>query len=125
MKQDVLTSFWTDPDEVLVWEAEFQQSGTYEAVIVHTLPQGEEEKRLTECVCELILGERTNPVDMKNVKGQLRLSKTGAHNIRIVRDGGQFIVPSAGKYHIHLRFRNITGPNCIHISHVNFKRLSL
>jgi len=120
LNQNVLTSFWADPEEELYWEAVFTRPGDYEATVVHALPPENKGELLEACECELILEEQTNPVNLKLIRKEQKLSKTGSQNIRIGRGAGVFTVPAAGIYRIRLSFSKIADPDCIRISHVEF-----
>ena len=121
LNKDVQTIFWTDEEEVLCWDANFEEAGEYEAVLIHDLSYSDPTGTIPSKGNFLLkVGEETNAVNMEEEKERFQISKTAQFNTRISRDCGVFTIKEPGKYRICL-MHDGPGDNFL-ITHVNFRR---
>ena len=93
---------WTDKDEKLCWDVKFTEPGVYEADLIHALHTmyGEVDALLDPYT--LTVGTEEHAVEAETQKGQFRLSKSSASNIRVIRDAGKFTIAAPGTYRVTL-----------------------
>ena len=100
--RNVLSDFWSDPDEVMFWDVNFTKSGTYSAEMVHGIINFDFEEVAVCGNFTLSLAGQENAVNTKEEKGRFRISKSSEINIRVIRDGGTFEIKTPGIYRVCL-----------------------
>ncbi len=120
VNRDCHSSFWTDDNEIMCWDAYFSQAGEYEATLTnaYTFIFGKGEGY---CDYTITFNGETHDVNMKEVKGTFHVSKTADFNKRIIHDAGIFKVEKPGKYRILLS-RSKEGDNML-IENVDFIKI--